>query len=213
MKMWKTMTVQNTKSSFKQLACWAEPFCRTQFPFYTSTTCCHSLLLIFNHTLCRILESRIEALLNMLPIMQQRAMNINEAATLDNVFEDVHWAVLIAGHVLCMESDGETALIPSEVTLHSTEMAKRGVSNAAASIKALDSTDVSKILAPQDLEQCDHVIRVGYNVMRLCSVEELAISMKLGHFLSPEVGSTLMWFLKRWCMSYLLPNEDYYHQV
>lgn len=77
----------------------------------------------------------------MLQVMQHRAMNINEAATLDNLFEDIHWAVLIAGHVLCMESDGETALIPSEITIQSMEMAKRGVCNAEASMKMLAAAD------------------------------------------------------------------------
>lgn len=68
-------------------------------------------------------------------------MNLNEAASLDGVFEDVHWAVLIAGHLLCMESDGELALIPSEINNHSTEMAKKGASSADASIKTLSMAD------------------------------------------------------------------------
>ncbi|KAL1506178.1 hypothetical protein ABEB36_005586 [Hypothenemus hampei] len=162
--------------------------------------------------LYKILESRIEVLLATLPVMQQRAMNINEANSLDNLFEDLHWAILIAGHVLCMECDGETALIPSEITHHSSEMAKNSISNIEASLKALASTD-AKATVPDNLEQCDPVIRIGYNVMRLCSIEEAAINMKLGHLMSPEVGSSLMWFLKRWCLSYLLPEEDFYQQM
>ncbi|CAG9772928.1 unnamed protein product [Ceutorhynchus assimilis] len=167
----------------------------------------HSLPVLY-----MILESRTETLINMLSVMQHRAMNINEAAQLDNLFEDIHWTVLIARHVICMDSDGETALIPSEITTHSMEMAKKGVSNIEASIKCLANAD-AKYSKLDILEQCDHIIRISYSVMRLASIEELAISMKLGQFMSPEVGSTLMWFLKHWCLSYLLPNESYYSEM
>ncbi|ENN71590.1 hypothetical protein YQE_11690, partial [Dendroctonus ponderosae] len=167
----------------------------------------HSLPVLY-----KILESRTESLLHMLPVMQQRAMNLNEAASLDGVFEDVHWAVLIAGHLLCMESDGELALIPSEINNHSTEMAKKGATCADASIKTLSMAD-AKVQVPDCLEQCDPVIRIAYSVLRLASIEELAISMRQGHFMSPEVGSTLMWFLKRWCLNYLLPPEEFYQQL
>lgn len=35
---------------------------------------------------------------------------------MDELYEDLHWLILITGHVLCMESEGETALIPLEIT-------------------------------------------------------------------------------------------------
>lgn len=47
--------------------------------------------------------------------MQTRAMNIQEAEALDNLFEDLHWIILVSGHILCMDSDGETPMIPSEI--------------------------------------------------------------------------------------------------
>ena len=31
--------------------------------------------------------------------------------------------------------------------------------------------------------------------------------------LSPQVTSTVMWFLRRWSRSYLLPDENYYSEV
>ncbi|XP_050303782.1 exportin-4-like [Anthonomus grandis grandis] len=167
----------------------------------------HSVPLLY-----KILESRIDRLLNMLQVMRNRAMTLNEAAVLENLFEDVHWTILIAGHVLAMECEGETPMIPTEVTVYSTEMTKSGLCTPDASINALASVD-PKLPVPDSLEQCDHVIRVSYNIMRLASVEELAVSMKLSHFMSPEVGSSIMWFLKRFCMSYLLPDEDFYTQI
>lgn len=65
----------------------------------------------------------------------------------------------------------------------------------------------------EDFEHCDHVIRFVFNVMKLCSIEDYAVSVNHGQFMSPEVGSSLMWFLKRWCLSYLLPIENYYQEV
>lgn len=64
-----------------------------------------------------------------------------------------------------------------------------------------------------DIERCDHVVRIVSDVLKLCTLEKSAAEVKLGHFLSPEVGCTLMWFLKRWCLSYLLPSEHFYQEV
>lgn len=63
------------------------------------------------------------------------------------------------------------------------------------------------------LDQCDQAVRIFLDVLRLCTVETQAAEVKLGHFMSPEVGCSLMWFLKRWCLSYLWPIEVYYQEV
>lgn len=65
----------------------------------------------------------------------------------------------------------------------------------------------------EEIENCDHAIRIMSNVLKLCSLEKSAAEVKLGHFMSPEVGCTLMWFLKRWCLSFLLPTEHFYQEV
>lgn len=58
---------------------------------------------------------------------------------------------------------------------------------------------------------CDN--RLVASVFRLCEVEKRAVEVKLGHLLSPELGCTIMWFLRRWSLSYLLPVETYYSEV
>lgn len=45
--------------------------------------------------------------------------NMNEA--LQNLYEDLHWLVLIAGHILCFDSIGEVALIPAQMIKYSME--------------------------------------------------------------------------------------------
>lgn len=145
-------------------------------------------------------------------MMQSRAMNISEGIALDELFEDIHWIILIAGHVLCMDSVMETPMIPSEIMQYSITQANRHETTLDATIKAIHAIKV-KMAVPYHFDQCDHVIRVLFSVFKLCFVEEYANSLNLSHFMSPEVGSTLMWFLKRWCLSYLLPVENYYQEV
>lgn len=55
---------------------------------------------------------------------QPESMNIASFATLKGLFEDLHWLILIAGHVLCMECDGEAPLVPAEVIAYSMEQVR-----------------------------------------------------------------------------------------
>ena len=50
-------------------------------------------------------------------------------------------------------------------------------------------------------------------MFRLCEVEKQAINAKLSEALSPQVGSSVMCFLRRWSRAYLLPDETYYTNV
>lgn len=144
--------------------------------------------------------------------MQAQAMTISDSQDLDNLFEDLHWTLLIAGHTLCMESEGETPLIPSEIMQHSIDQHSKNKTSQIATLKTLAS--VSQLtLDSENFELCDQAMRIFSDVLVLCAIEKSAAEVKLGHFLSPEVSCTLMWFLKRWCLSYLLPNEVLYQEV
>lgn len=144
--------------------------------------------------------------------MQSQTMTLNDSAALDNLFEDIHWIILIAGHVLCMDSEGETPMIPSEIMQYSIEKCNKTETNLDATLKVL--AGVRLVVFEMDfVDQCDHAVRIFSDVLKLCALESSAAEVKLGHFMSPEVGSTLMWFLKRWCLSYLLPTENYYQEV
>ncbi|KAJ8950696.1 hypothetical protein NQ318_012776 [Aromia moschata] len=115
--------------------------------------------------LFKLLESRIQRLVSHVQAMQSRAMNISEAASLDNLFEDIHWIVLISGHVLCMDSDGETPMIPSEVMQYSIEQHNRGETTLDATIKAFVAVE-SKVAVPEDFlsveSDPDRLPRQGY---------------------------------------------------
>ncbi|XP_056641189.1 exportin-4-like [Diorhabda carinulata] len=167
----------------------------------------HSLSVLY-----KLLEDRISKFVNHLQTMQIRAMNVAEADTLNNLFEDMHWTILISGHILCMDSDGETPMIPSEIMQYSIDQYNRQESTLNATMAAIIALE-SKVAIPENFEQCDHVVRILFNIMKLCTIEDYAASVKLGQFMSPEVGSSVMWFLKRWCLSYLLPVENYYQEL
>lgn len=93
------------------------------------------------------------------------------------------------------------------------------ISQSSKSESTLEATLKVMASIPQigvevdDAERCDHTIRIISDVLKLCSIEKSAAEVKLGHFMSPEVGCTVMWFLKRWCLSYLLPTEHFYQEV
>ena len=41
---------------------------------------------------------------------------------MDNLYEDLHWLLLISGYLLADESNGETPLIPKEIISYSTSL-------------------------------------------------------------------------------------------
>lgn len=176
--------------------------------------CVESLPMLY-----KIIEERTGKLRGHLQAMQSHTMTINDAASLDNIFEDLHWAILIAGHTLCMDSVGETPLIPSEIMRHSIMLhtSPMNKTDLESSIAVLGSTcEVPNLLdvASTSIERCDHMVRILSDVMRLCVMETSAgAEVRLRHFLSPELGSTMMWFLNRICTSYLVPTEAYYSEI
>lgn len=144
--------------------------------------------------------------------MQSQTMTLRDSVKLDNLFEDIHWVILIAGHILCMDSEGETPMIPSEIMQYSIQQCRKSETNLESTLKVLAT--VQEVSYNIDcVDQCDHAIRLFSDVLKLCVLESSAANVKLGHFMSPEVGCTLMWFLKRWCLSYLLPTEKFYSEV
>ena len=77
--------------------------------------------------LARLLEdrtSKLRAQLNSI-VSQPETLKISGSMSLESLYEDLHWIILLAGHVLCMESVGEVALIPSEIVRYSMEQVNR----------------------------------------------------------------------------------------
>jgi len=160
---------------------------------------------------------------------------------MDELYEDLHWLILITGHVFCMECEGEIALtlIPLEITRCSMkQVCKYSLQfllySGDGSIKFLfymffqsreGNVDVNRTLeflvSSQNVQSdisspsasIDQVIRLVTGIFRLCTIEKTAISIHLENILSPELSSTIIWFLHRWSEIYLIPNEDHYNEL
>ncbi|KAB7501683.1 Exportin-4 [Armadillidium nasatum] len=160
--------------------------------------------------LTKLLEEQITKLRLLLSQAASNSMTIADNAVMESLYEDIHWVLLTSGHVTTMDNEGETALIPSEV-----------VSLCIKSAPSVDMEATLNLLAnpaqlPGDIPNscnADPVIRLMSDILRLCETESQALTANLGHLLSPEVSSSLMWFLRRFCLTFLLPNESYYSEL
>ncbi|XP_012280513.1 exportin-4 isoform X2 [Orussus abietinus] len=169
----------------------------------------HSLLL-----LARLLEDRTSMLRNHLStVVRQRGTNTSESSKADGLYEDLHWLVLIAGHTLCLESEGEAALVPSELMQYSIEQAHRGEVDINVTLQLFASPQSSLADINGAEQSADHIVRLISAVFRLCEIEKAAISANISNMLSPELSSTIVWFLHRWSLSYLMPIENCYDEI
>lgn len=159
--------------------------------------------------LAKLLEDRTVSLHANLERIHQNAFNISNSNSLTYLFEDLHWLILISGHVVAMEGEGETALIPSELMQYSIR--QRAPVDITLKVLASPHLPITEISGAVD--SADHVVRLVSAVLRLCEVERKVVEAKLTQLLSPEVGASILWFLKIWSLAYLLPNETYYAEM
>uniref|UniRef100_A0A8D2D5N7 Exportin-4 n=1 Tax=Sciurus vulgaris TaxID=55149 RepID=A0A8D2D5N7_SCIVU len=126
---------------------------------------------------------------------------------LDDLYEDIHWLILVTGYLLADDTQGETPLIPPEIMEYSIKHSSEVDIN----------TDTSNLGSPG--EKASSI--PGYNrqilllsaVLRVSEVESRAIRADLTHLLSPQMGKDIVWFLKRWAKTYLLVDEKLYDQI
>ena len=62
-------------------------------------------------------------------------------------------------------------------------------------------------------EATDPVILLVSSVFRLAEVEKRAAEAGFSSLLSPEVGRSIMWFIRRWVVTYLAVQESYYSEL
>ncbi|KAJ8027477.1 Exportin-4 [Holothuria leucospilota] len=179
----------------------------------------------------RLLEDRVVKFHSLLHEYQQHMVQGGgqqhnadiQSQVLQSLYEDLHWLVLITGYMLADKAVGEVPCVPPEIMAHSIK-GSQGV-NVEATQRLLASPGElpSNI---QGSDQTDQVIRylvillVGLTmsflliaaVFRLSEVERLASEAKMTMILSPQVASTVVWFMSRWLVSYLQLNEKNYSE-
>lgn len=137
-------------------------------------------------------------------------LNMSIEKAMEILFEDVHWLLLISGHVVAMESSGEQPMIPSEIMQYSAEQLSNGTVDTTTTLKVLAAPNQCITQIPNAENVCDPLVRLIAAVFRLCEIENNAIEYKMGDFLSPEVSSDIMWFLSHWSEAYLFLLPEYY---
>lgn len=167
--------------------------------------------------LAKLLEEKIRRLRGQLLRIHSSGGAVGAAdgdtKLLDALYEDIHWLLLIIGHVLCKDYEGEEPLMSSEVLAYCIEKSEAGSTDMNTSLKLLASPTQCISDFPNAEQNTDQVIRLISAIFRLCEIEKNAISANMVSYLSPEVSSTIMWFLKFWAEGYLLPPVNYYNKV
>ncbi|GAB5566215.1 exportin-4 isoform X4 [Prionailurus iriomotensis] len=165
--------------------------------------------------LTSLLEERVTRLHGQLQRHQQQLLASPGSSTLDNkmlddLYEDIHWLILVTGYLLADDTQGETPLIPPEIMEYSIKHSSEVDINTTLQILGSPGEKASSI---PGYNRTDSVIRLLSAVLRVSEVESRAIRADLTHLLSPQMGKDIVWFLKRWAKTYLLVDEKLYDQI
>lgn len=159
--------------------------------------------------LCNLLEGRLSRLHGQIQRLVQAGTLLIDKV-LSDLYEDIHWILLVAGNVLSHDTDGETALIPAEVMRYSLE--KSTEVNIETSLRVLASPGEPSSSIPGH-ESTDPVVKLAAAVFRLSEIERRAVGAGFKSLLSPEISSDVMWFLRRWTLTYLAGQENLYSDM
>ncbi|PIO34891.1 hypothetical protein AB205_0108870, partial [Aquarana catesbeiana] len=129
---------------------------------------------------------------------------------LDDLYEDIHWLILVTGYLLADDAQGETPLIPPEIMEYSIQQSNDVDINTTLQILGSPGEKASSI---PGCNRTDSVIRLLSAVLRASEVESRATRANLTHLLSPQMGKDIVWFLRRWAKTYLLVDEKLYDQI
>lgn len=83
--------------------------------------------------------------------------------------------------------------------------------NVTLELLASPQKDISDINGAE--QSADHVIRLISAVFRLSEIAKTAINYNAAQHLSPELCSSIIWFLQRWSLVYLMPKETSYAEL
>ncbi|XP_063703188.1 exportin-4-like [Culicoides brevitarsis] len=165
--------------------------------------------------LAKLLEDKIRTFAVMLQTLYTANVNITEKETtaLQNIFEDIHWLLLLTAYTIGNDSEGETALIPPEINQYCQARFQTGTIDINKSLELIAKPDKDIAEIFQDPEQADPILRITASMLRLAELESTALKCQMGTLLSPELSSTLMFFMRIWLSIYLFPLPEYYETI
>ena len=123
-----------------------------------------------------------------------------------SIYEDIHWILLISGFVLIDIDTEIESKIPDEIMEYSIKISSLIDINLTR--KLFKGEKLNEI----DFNYCDPICRLIFTTIQLCELETQLHSTKMSLW-SPQVSTTLMWFLKEFSSSYLFMKEKNYEQV
>ncbi|MBN3275091.1 XPO4 protein, partial [Polyodon spathula] len=166
--------------------------------------------------LTSLLEDRVTRLHGQLQRHQQHLLASPGSGSVDNkvlddLYEDIHWLILVTGCLLADETQGETPLIPPEIMEYSIKNSTEVDINTTLQVLGSPGEKASSI---PGCNRTDSAIRqLLSSVLRTSEVESRATRANLTNLLSPQMGKDIVWFLKRWSKTYLLVDEKLYDHI
>ncbi|XP_048653674.1 exportin-4-like, partial [Marmota marmota marmota] len=144
--------------------------------------------------LTSLLEERVTRLHGQLQRHQQQLLASPGSSTIDNkmlddLYEDIHWLILVTGYLLADDTQGETPLIPPEIMEYSIKHSSEVDINTTLQILGSPGEKASSI---PGYNRTDSVIRLLSAVLRVSEVESRAIRADLTHLLSPQMGKDIV---------------------
>ncbi|RNA22307.1 exportin-4, partial [Brachionus plicatilis] len=142
---------------------------------------------------------------------------------LTKLSEDIHWLLLINGFVLFEISESEENKIPEKIMNYDASITT-DVNNLTNLSNLLDQPTLvhnqvaCPILNSINLSLIDAkvpdtfnpVISFAFTGMQLAELENHMFCLNMLQYLSPQVATTLVWFFKELCQSFLFMNESNY---
>ncbi|XP_076760999.1 exportin-4 [Xylocopa sonorina] len=159
--------------------------------------------------LAQLIENRTSQLRENLnkSMEQMKSLNTMKNDSILRLYEDIHWLVLMIGHILCSVSDNELPFAPHEIKEYDGEQVREGKVDMDLTLQFLASSE--NVSSPTDIaiESVGHVIRLVADIFRLCAIEKTTMSVLPHSILSPELSCTLIWFLRQWSFKYFLSTK------
>lgn len=180
-------------------------------------------------TLSKVLNDKYTQMLELLSKMAQNPNAINDFTKhMTSLSEDVHWILLISGFTLFqVSSDGDDCRsISNEVMDYSikcSQFVDMGLIHRLFSSGLLASSGQhgQNLMANKELietrlagfDRLDPIVQLIFNSFQFSELENQMFSLNMLYVLSPQVASTLMWFLKEFSRSYLYMKEVNYRVI
>ncbi|EDO32428.1 predicted protein [Nematostella vectensis] len=125
--------------------------------------------------LTALLENRVCKLEERLTALQTAANSVSNIVSssgspippiqgMENLFEDLHWLLLIAGHMIADESTGETPLIPSAVVQYSAACVER--TDVTATLDFMFGSQSGALVLPNYFVACSTTCVEGADLRR-----------------------------------------------